>query len=259
MIKREKRIITTILSVILVTSFLLAIGCSSPQDTSAESKYKKSFISPEQAAALIKQNENNQKFKIIDDRPKVDYDSGHIANAVNIQLDSDFQTNIYKLDKENTYLVYCPTGCGLTSKIMIDLGFKTVFEIKGGLNAWRSLSLPITQNTVEPAKLNKSFISPEQASALIKEQQNNPNFKIIDDRPKSEYDAGHITGAINIQSDADFKDNINKLDKNMTYLVYCPTGCGYTSQVMTELGFKTVYEITGGINAWKALALPIEK
>jgi rhodanese-related sulfurtransferase len=48
-----------------------------------------------------------------------------------------------KLDKNNIYLVYCATSCGATSRVMRQLGFKEVYEIRGGLNEWISQELPI--------------------------------------------------------------------------------------------------------------------
>jgi rhodanese-related sulfurtransferase len=71
------------------------------------------------------------------------YKSGHIANAINVPYGTDFNSRIGRLDRNKIYLVYCPTGCGKTSGIMKELGFKEVYEIQGGFNAWKSQKLQV--------------------------------------------------------------------------------------------------------------------
>jgi rhodanese-related sulfurtransferase len=109
---------------------------------------------------------------------------------------------------------------------------------------------------IEGDKIYK-FISPEEAFTLIKENQDNPNFVIIDDRRAEQFRSGHIKGAININY-AHWDAAIRKLDKNKIYLVYCRTGCGVGSMKMNIQGFKYVYDIDGGLNAWTSKGFPLE-
>ncbi len=102
------------------------------------------------------------------------------------------------------------------------------------------------------------FVTPQRAFDLIQENQNNPRFVIIDDRKTSEFNNGHIANAISMPYGAVLTDRLDKLDKNEIYLVYCKTGCGATSKTMKQFGFREVYEIEGGIQAWTAQGLPIE-
>lgn len=81
---------------------------------------------------------------------------------------------------------------------------------------------------------------------------------IIDDRSPKEFRSGHIEKAINIPT-TNFTADVSRLDKNNIYLVYCPSGCGAASGRMESLGFKEVYDIQGGLNAWKSNGLPIVK
>lgn len=103
-------------------------------------------------------------------------------------------------------------------------------------------------------------ISPDEAYKLIQENANNPDFIIIDIRTPQEYEAGHIPNAINIDYySPTFKEELNKLDKSKTYLIYCRTGhrSGTTMPIMKELGFQKVYEIKGGIMAWASKGYPV--
>ena len=105
-------------------------------------------------------------------------------------------------------------------------------------------------------------ITPQEAFVLIQENQNNPDFVIIDVRTPGEFAGGYIENAINIdfRSEA-FRDTLNNLDKNKTYLVYCAVGgrSGSALDIMAELDFKEAYNLTGGINQWKAEGLPLVK
>ncbi|MCK5643697.1 MAG: rhodanese-like domain-containing protein [Gammaproteobacteria bacterium] len=102
------------------------------------------------------------------------------------------------------------------------------------------------------------FMTPQDAVTLMEENQSNPNFFIIDDRPTNAFNSGHIGNATSIPWGPDFADRVSELDRSKIYLVYCSTGCGASSQVMNELGFREIYDIAGGLNAWEAEGLPIE-
>ena len=105
-------------------------------------------------------------------------------------------------------------------------------------------------------------ISPQEAFTLIQNNQNNPDFVIIDVRTPGEFAGEHIENATNIDfySEA-FRDTLNNLDKNKTYLVYCAVGgrSGSALDIMAELNFKEAYNILGGINQWKAEGLSTVK
>ena len=73
---------------------------------------------------------------------------------------------------------------------------------------------------------------------------------VVDVRTPSEFAAGHIQGAVNIDVEAPtFDAEIAKLDKNATYAVYCHSGrrSGLATDAMGKAGFTHVYNLTGGI------------
>jgi rhodanese-related sulfurtransferase len=105
-------------------------------------------------------------------------------------------------------------------------------------------------------------VSPVQAYAIIALNAGHFYFTIIDVRTPAEYAAGHLPGAINRDlSSPTFKDDIDKLEKNKTYLVYCASGARSTAaaQIMQGLGFPQIYNMDGGITAWIAQGLPVVK
>ena len=91
------------------------------------------------------------------------------------------------------------------------------------------------------------------AHKLITDNEINPDFVILDVRTPEEYNSGHIRNAINIDyKSSNFKDEVNKLDKNKIYAVYCHSGrrAAASADIMEELGFKNIYNI-GGVLQWQ--------
>ncbi|MFN4075684.1 MAG: FAD-dependent oxidoreductase [Cloacibacterium sp.] len=73
---------------------------------------------------------------------------------------------------------------------------------------------------------------------------------ILDVRTSKEFSGGAIEGAININVD-DLRANLEKLDKNKTYAIYCQVGLrGYlANRIMRNNGFRAV-NLNGGYNLW---------
>ncbi|MBI2831023.1 MAG: rhodanese-like domain-containing protein [Chloroflexi bacterium] len=105
-------------------------------------------------------------------------------------------------------------------------------------------------------------VTTEEASQLIQKNKGNADFVVLDVRTLVEFATGHVEGAIEIDYYApDFRDKLNALDKNKTYLVYCQSGhrSRNASDLMQELGFSKGYNIVGGILQWKKDGLPVVK
>ena len=83
---------------------------------------------------------------------------------------------------------------------------------------------------------------------------------VLDIRTPEEYDQGIIEGAVNIDFyDDDFAVQLDTLDKDAHYVVYCNSGnrSGQANSIFEELGFTNVTEIDGGITNWYAEGLPV--
>ena len=118
-----------------------------------------------------------------------------------------------------------------------------------------SLFSQVQENKVED-------VTALEASALIKENLDNPDFLIIDVRTPSEYKNGHLKGAVNINLISEtIKEDLSKLDSRKIYLIYCRSGyrSSLAVSMMQKLEFAFIYHMANGIIEWNAEGLPVEK
>jgi thioredoxin len=82
------------------------------------------------------------------------------------------------------------------------------------------------------------------------------SVQLLDVRTPGEYASGHIKNTLlaNWNDKAEFKRRIAFIDKTKPVYVYCLAGgrSAAAAEAMRAEGFSNVYELKGGINAWKA-------
>ena len=88
------------------------------------------------------------------------------------------------------------------------------------------------------------------------------NEQLVDVRTPEEWETGILDGAMKINfRDADFLSRLKELDSNRPVMVYCRSG-GRSSEAMkmlNELGFKEVYNLVGGMQAWRSANYKVVK
>jgi len=108
------------------------------EEATAETKK----LSPTQAYEMAS---GDQEMIIVDVRTPEEYESGHIAGAININLRSeDFQDKLKNLNKGKKYLVYCMGGhrSNRAQLLMDSLDFEQVYDLEGGFRQWSAADLP---------------------------------------------------------------------------------------------------------------------
>lgn len=85
---------------------------------------------------------NDETVQLIDVRTADEFNAGTIGKAQNIDyLSEDFKANLASLNKDEPVYVFCRSGnrSEKARNIMLDLGFKEVYDLQGGYNAWQQL------------------------------------------------------------------------------------------------------------------------
>jgi len=93
-----------------------------------------------------------------------------------------------------------------------------------------------------------------QPDAFEKMLQTDKTAQLVDVRTAAEFASGHIENAVNYDIyEADFERNLAKLDKSRTVMVYCAAGgrSATAAGQLKKLGFSKVYDLAGGMGAWK--------
>ena len=100
-------------------------------------------------------------------------------------------------------------------------------------------------------------VAPAEAAAIITSEADEV---VLDIRTAEEFSGGIIEGAVNIDYYAtDFAAQLDELDKDAHYVVYCRSGnrSGDAQATFVDLGFVDVTEIDGGIANWYNSGLPV--
>jgi thioredoxin len=118
-------------------------------------------VSPDEFEQLVAKTPNAQ---IIDVRTPGEFESGHVAGAVNIDVNgADFEQGIQALDKTKPVFVYCKSGgrsAGAVSA-MRSSGFDVVYEMPG-MMAWLSAGKPVVTGAAAPTKASGMSIDDYQ-------------------------------------------------------------------------------------------------
>lgn len=106
-------------------------------------------------------------------------------------------------------------------------------------------------------KGGKGGISPQDAVFLI----NKEKAMMVDIRPQEQFEAGHIVNARNIALSDFQSENIQGLPKNKKtpVIVTCASGVNAhkAQKPLKDLGYESLYFLTGGINSWVKADLPL--
>jgi rhodanese-related sulfurtransferase len=125
------------LLVLALASVVVVGACSSGDPSSAAEPVREVAA----AAAVEVLDERT----VIDVRTPAEYAAGHVAGAVNIDVEaSDFDERIATLDPEDPYLVYCRSGrrSAIAAEAMAKAGFSDIVDA-GALDALAAAGAPI--------------------------------------------------------------------------------------------------------------------
>ena len=84
--------------------------------------------------------------QVVDVRTAEEYRSGHIEDAINIDVQKeDFQEKASKLDKNRPVLVYCRSGkrSMTAASALEEMGFTRIVNLNGGMLAWEEADKPV--------------------------------------------------------------------------------------------------------------------
>lgn len=98
-------------------------------------------------------------------------------------------------------------------------------------------------------------VTVQEARRLIEDK---PGLVLLDVRTASEYEEGHIEGAVNIPVQ-ELSVRFDELSIEDELLVYCRTGnrSAQAVDVLLDLGFTKIYHMDEGITGWIEAGYPV--
>ena len=99
------------------------------------------------------------------------------------------------------------------------------------------------------------------AASFRRQLDAEPQAILLDVRTRSEFEEGHLPGAIHIDVlQADFESGVRELDLTKPIYVYCLAGqrSMRAAQILRSMDATQLYNLRGGIRSWKAHSFPVE-
>jgi rhodanese-related sulfurtransferase len=125
------------LVVVAVLVFVYMFFLSGPKSTAED-------VTPVEFSELTKEKDA----VVLDVRSAFEFGGDKIAGAQNMSYTSSgFKAYLEKLDKKKSYLVYCATGSRSVGAVkqMKSMGFEHVYNLKGGIEHWKSEKMPVVR------------------------------------------------------------------------------------------------------------------
>jgi hydroxyacylglutathione hydrolase len=187
---------------------------------------------------------------VLDTRPAAQFAAGHVPGSVHIGLAGQFAVwagALLGLDTRLVIVAESPESILETRIRLARVGIESIVGyLKDGVAGWARDGMPLEQTPQ---------ISAEE---LYRRLASDPgSVRTVDVRRPPEWAEGHIEGAVLIPLH-DLTGRLDELDKERPVATHCKGG--YRSAIAASLlqrsGFQTVFNVTGGFDAWRACNLP---
>ncbi|HTK56170.1 MAG TPA: rhodanese-like domain-containing protein [Gemmatimonadales bacterium] len=192
---------------------------------------------------------------LVDLRSGADFASGHIPGSLSIPLNKSFTTwagSLLPYDQDLVLLFPDRDAAGLKEAVR-DLALIGLDRIAG---YWTVDAIDWWKDQGRPFQTVNTMTATEVASLPAKAGQNRV---IVDVRARSEWDAGHLKGAIHIPL-PELADRMKELPTDQPLVLHCQGGgrSMIAASLLQAHGVTDVTNLTGGYGAWVKAGLPTE-
>jgi thioredoxin 1 len=136
----------------ILFSLLLIFTSVSSAQLPDSLKYK-SLVPNEFQIAFL----NDSNALLVDVREFFEYKKSRIKDAVNIPSSEDLSESSDSIDKEKHLFVYCTSGyrARRVAVKLYDYGFTHIYNLDGGLTAWRKADMPLDKKKIKKKEEEK--------------------------------------------------------------------------------------------------------
>jgi hydroxyacylglutathione hydrolase len=190
---------------------------------------------------------------LIDLRTPADHALAHVPGSLSIPADASFGTWLGWVvpdpDRPIVLLLGSEADWDDAVRQALRIGFESIVGyVHGGFRAWaesgRSTEIGGALETAALAQL----LSAAGADAPL----------VIDVRQASEFEAGHVPGALAIGA-GDLPDRLDSLPRDRPIATICASGfrASVAASLLRAAGFEHVAWVAGGVSTWAAAGYPV--
>ncbi len=204
-------------------------------------------MTPLNPLSFIEKTRSGQT-SILDIRSYDAFGGQHIAGTYHIDAAGNFSTySGWVLPPENDLIIVSTTHEQAQEAVIAlrRVGLdRTVGYLDGGMFEWAKSGLPA------------DHVNQLSALELHKKMADGSPLTLVDVRAKTEYEAGHIEGAINIPV-TDLRTKFTELDRIKSVVLICSTGIRSSlgASLLKQRGFGDIFNVAGGMTGYNAAGL----
>lgn len=136
-----------------------------------------------------------------------------------------------------------------------------VFEFWTSLRSLAANRLAEVERLVEAYVGSRDGLEPVSRKELYKRLRSGDRLVVLDVRPKDEFEAGHLPGAVSVPL-AELERRLKQVPKNREIVAYCRGPyCAFAPEavrVLNKRGYRA-RQLEDGFPEWSAAGLPIER
>jgi hydroxyacylglutathione hydrolase len=192
---------------------------------------------------------------ILDVRDVMEWAASHIPGAFNRPAGEIAQGTAAPVPAAGHIAVVCGTGyrSSVVASILQARGMANAVNVTGGMGAWEAAGLPTTHVPLVSAP---SEVTVEQ----FVRQWDPGEAQLVDVREPNEWADGHAPRAVLIPLEQ-LAVRRGELDPTRPVVTICRSGRRSltAAEILLEAGFHDVLSLDGGMIAWRAAQMPVER
>lgn len=187
---------------------------------------------------------------VVDVRGQLAFGGAHVPGALGIGLGPDLSTWAGWVVPPDRPLLLVTDRRDDVARAVLRLARVGLDRVEGflapGMDGWLTAARPIDTTPQLPPRALETRLS-------------DAGVGVLDVRTREEYERGHIEGAVHVMGGwlPDRLDDVP--DRDAPIAVICSTGYRSTvaASVLQRNGFRQVWNVPGGMTAWRAAGLPM--
>lgn len=196
---------------------------------------------------------------LIDTRSSAAWGGEHIAGSINVQMSSsEFEQRVGWVIPDDSPIILLTDAEDQAQRCIYNMGFIGLDQfvvgfLDGGMSAWTSTGRPVDA-------------TPQMDVLTLSRRLEENGLRVLDVREQDEWDDGHIEGAI-VMPYTHLAPQLGRpprfadldLPKSDSIAVTCATANRSSTAIglMLREGYSTLFNVTGGMEAWENAKLPM--